>query len=146
LETLTFTNLTTSNSNAAATFQFAPTITTFTFLANTKYWLLVDFSAGDSFQWRGDNSTMPTVDNSNGGITPTGVATLAGYTSSINNGSTYTFSAGLARNGNGLFNSFNIDATPVPFDFDPSLGLLGVGSLWLGRKYLKKIASRTKDK
>lgn len=89
---------------------------------------------------------MPTVDNSNGGITPTGVATLAGYTSSINNGSTYTFSAGLARNGNGLFNSFNIDATPVPFDFDPSLGLLGVGSLWLGRKYLKKIASRTKDK
>ena len=137
-----------SSSDAAATFQFDPTITTFTFLANTKYWLLVDATAGDNFQWRGDNSTIPTVDNVNGGITPTGVATLAGYTSSFDNGGTYTFSAGLAQNGNGPFNSFDIDvtaATPVPFDFDPSLGLLGIGSLWLGRKYLKKIANKAKD-
>lgn len=147
LESVLFNNPT-SSSDTAATFTFTPT-TSFTFLANTRYWLLVDATSG-TFGWRGDN-TANLVDNTNGGITPTGIATFEYYITSLDNGATYDFAGrtGPAQLNNGPFNSFDIETVVVPFEFEASLGLLGLGSLWLGRKYLKKkqqasyIASRS---
>ena len=37
-----------------------------------------------------------------------------------------------------------IAATPVPFDFDPSFGLLALGGVWTARKMIKKSKSVVK--
>jgi hypothetical protein len=116
-----------SNSNSVAAFTFTPTTSTFTFLADTRYWLLVDATASQfgSFGWVTTNpNTAPTSDIS---------VTNIDYTRSTDNGVSYT---------NDLANSgFVINATaatPVPFDFDPSLGVAVLGGGWLLRKHLKK--------
>lgn len=36
-------------------------------------------------------------------------------------------------------------ATPVPFDFDPSFGLVALGGIWAGRKVIKKIKTAKKS-
>jgi hypothetical protein len=36
-------------------------------------------------------------------------------------------------------------ATPVPFDFDPSFGVVGLGGIWAGRKVIKKIKTAKKS-
>jgi hypothetical protein len=113
-----------SSSDLAGNFDFTPT-TTFTFLANTRYWLVVDATAG-SFDW--------TSDIFNSGITPSGIAGFTGnsYRTSSNGGSSYSTST--------LFNSFQINATQVaavPFEFNPALGLVAVGGFWLVQKRLK---------
>jgi hypothetical protein len=36
-------------------------------------------------------------------------------------------------------------ATPVPFDFDPSFGVVALGGIWAGRKVIKKIAASKKS-
>jgi hypothetical protein len=110
----------TSASNLPATFTFTPT-STFTFFADTRYWLLVDATAGD-FVWVPSNA--PTSD--------IGVTNIT-YRVSSNNGVSYT--------NNTANNGFVINATaatPVPFDFDPSLGVAVLGGGWLLRKHLKK--------
>ena len=114
----------TSNSDSSAAFTFTPTTSTFTFLADTRYWLLVDATAG-SFGWGGTiPSTAPTSD--------IGVTDIT-YRFSNNNGVSYTNST--------INYGFVINATaatPVPFDFDPSLGVAVLGGGWLLRKHLKK--------
>lgn len=36
-------------------------------------------------------------------------------------------------------------ATPVPFEFDPSFGLVALGGIWAGRKVIKKIKTSKKS-
>jgi hypothetical protein len=36
-------------------------------------------------------------------------------------------------------------ATPVPFEFDPSFGVVGLGGIWAGRKVTKKIKTSKKS-
>jgi hypothetical protein len=116
---LLFTNPS-SSSDTVNNFNFTPT-STFTFLADTRYWLLADATAG-SYDWKANTPA----------ITPTGISgiTLSGNQFSTNNGTSYSTS--------GVLNSFDIQATPVPFDFDPSFGVAVLGGGWLLRKHLKK--------
>ena len=122
LQSVLFTNPS-SRSNVANNFTFAPDPTTpFTFAANTRYWLLVDATAGN-YTWRSNNT----------GITPAGVATFispAGYQISNDNGVNYASST--------VFNSFNINATAVPFEFEATGGLVMLGGAWLLHKHLQK--------
>lgn len=69
----------TSNSDTASSFIFAPT-SNFTFAADTRYWLLVDATAG-FYNW--------TIDSSN--IAPTGISGIIfnGYQFSFENGASY---------------------------------------------------------
>ena len=120
LQSVLFTNPT-STSDTVNNFTFTPT-STFTFAADTRYWLLVDATAGN-FAWRANNPA----------ITPTGIGGVAfnSYQASNNNGSSYINST--------VFNSFDINATvaPVPFEFAPTGGFAMLGAGWLLRKYLK---------
>jgi hypothetical protein len=118
-----------SNSNNVGDFSFTP-LDSFTFLANTRYWLLIDAEAG-VFQALYSDFTN----------TPTGIATNLSSVSSSNNGITY------ASNGtNGFFNTLQVNATPVPapvpFEFNPTLGLGAIGGFWLVRKGLKKKSTK----
>ena len=119
LESVTFTNPTSSSDNISD-FIFTPT-STFTFLPDTRYWLLVDATAGAYF-WSGNSPA----------ITPTGISGIThnGYQVSSNNGSIYSSSP--------IFNSFEILATEVPFEFEASGGLAILGGAWLWRKQLQK--------
>ncbi len=47
------------------------------------------------------------------------------------------------NNDGGFVTSLSLtpDATPVPFDFDPSFGLLALGGAWTARKMIKKSKS-----
>jgi hypothetical protein len=114
-----------SSSNSGSPFTFNPQ-STFTFLDDTRYWLLVDVTSGN-FSWS---------QNPSGDANPTGISGITdiGYQGSDNNGGTYS--------ANSTLSAFNIDvtevATPVPFDFDPSFGVAVLGGGWLLRKHLKK--------
>jgi hypothetical protein len=117
-----------SAANPPTAFTFTPT-STFTFLADTRYWLLVDATAG-TFGWvvTSPPNTVPTSD--------IGVTNIA-YSFSSNNGGSYA--------NNNATNGFVINATaatPVPFDFDPSLGVAVLGGGWLLRKHLKKKSTK----
>jgi hypothetical protein len=94
LQPLSFTNPSFS-SDVAGDFIFTPT-STFTFTADTRYWLLVDVGAG-AFGWTSNNPA----------ITPTGISGIVfdGTVRSNNNGTSYT-SGGINR-------SFDISVTPV---------------------------------
>ncbi|MEI6427800.1 MAG: choice-of-anchor R domain-containing protein [Pseudanabaena sp. ELA607] len=94
LQSVMFTNPS-SSSNKTNNFTFTPT-STITFKADTRYWLLVDATAGN-YNWRANNA----------GITPTGISgiTFDSYEFSANDGTTYTSSL--------TFNSFNIQVTEV---------------------------------
>ena len=123
LQTVTFINPS-SIINATGDFIFNPN-GTFTFAADTRYWLLVDATAGD-YIWV----------NNGPAITPTGISgiTFNGYQSSADNGGTYA-----ADNTN--FSSFQINATaavPVPFEFKATGGLVMLGGAWLLHKHLQK--------
>ena len=121
LQSVLFAANTPSGSNTAGNFSFTPN-SPFTFAANTRYWLLVDATAGN-YTWRSNNT----------GITPAGVATFispAGYQISNDNGVNYASST--------VFNSFNINATAVPFEFEATGGLVMLGGAWLLHKHLQK--------
>jgi hypothetical protein len=120
LQAISFNNPTSSN-NAAADFTFSPN-GSFTLLANTRYWLLIDSTLGE-FDWLADTSISPF------GTSPSGLATFNGYQGSGDNGLNYGSS--------GTFNSFQINATPVPFEFSPLAGLTLIGGVYFGRKFLK---------
>lgn len=125
LQSILFTNPT-SSSDLINNFTFTPT-STFTFAANTRYWLLVDLTAGN-YDWRANSPA----------VTPTGISgiTFNGAQFSIDNGTSYTNST--------LFNSFDINATaiPVPFEFEATGGLAMLGGAWLLRRHLKKKATK----
>jgi hypothetical protein len=123
LQSVLFTNPT-SSSDTVNNFTFTPT-STFTFAADTLYWLLVDATAGDNFNW---NTNDPAV-------TPIGISgiTFNSYQFSDDNGTSYGNST--------IFNSFDINATAataVPFEFEATGGLAILGGDWLLRRHLKK--------
>jgi hypothetical protein len=102
--------------------------TAFTFTQNTKYWLYVDISTGSggsgSFDWLASSPN----------VTPTGVASFGAYRFSLNNGTSFVQ--------NNTFNSFQVNATAVPWETDalPVIGstvLFGLG-LWGKRKLAQK--------
>lgn len=74
-------------------YEFTPT-SPFTFVADTKYWLWVSTTSGTF----GFPASLP-------GITPTGIATLAG--------NRFSFNGGASFNDSGFLNSFQINATEV---------------------------------
>ena len=41
--------------------------------------------------------------------------------------------------------TFSSLATPVPFEFDPSFGVVALGGIWAGRKVIKKIKTSKKS-
>ena len=106
--------------------------TALTFQQNTKYWLYVDISSGSggsgSINWRASN---------NPSVTPTGVASFGAYRFSNNGGTNFGNSS--------ILNSFQVNATAVPWETDalPDIGstvLFGLG-LW-GKN---KLAQRKSD-
>ena len=106
---------------ATSLYTFTPT-TSFTFLANTKYWLYLSASAG-SFTWRGSNDGTTN--------TPSGIATFGAYRQTANGGT--TFSAGTN------FNTFAVSATPVPWETSDAvlpLGIICFGLIAGGKRFL----------
>jgi hypothetical protein len=120
LQALIFNNPS-SSTNAVGDFTFSPN-GSFTFLANTRYWLLVDATLGE-FDWRVDTTITPF------GTSPTGIVTFNGYQGSLDNGANYGLS--------GTFNSFQINATPIPFEFSPFASRTLIGGLYFGKRFLK---------
>jgi hypothetical protein len=58
-----------------------------------------------------------------------------------NNGYQLSLDNGGSNGSSNVFNSFQINATPVaavPFEFNPALGLGAIGGFYLVRKRLKK--------
>ena len=106
-------------------FIFLPNPTTFTFNANTRYWLLVDATAG-FYDWRASTSSPS--------ITPAGISgiTFNSYQTSATDGTIGSY--GTDTN----FSSFQINATAVPFEFEATGGLVMLGGAWLLHKHLQK--------
>jgi len=117
LQSVFFTNPI-SNSAAINDFTFIPTAN-FTFAADTRYWLLVD-ATSDFYVWNGSSPA----------VTPTGVAAFNSYQVSFDDGGSYF-------NDTNRY-SFQVNATPVPFDFSPQFGIAVLGGGWLLRKKFKK--------
>ncbi|NJK33870.1 MAG: hypothetical protein HC919_02390 [Oscillatoriales cyanobacterium SM2_2_1] len=114
-----------SNSNAIDTFTFSPN-SAFIFRANTRYWLLLDATAGDFF-WRFDSKSY---------ASDVGVTALRRAVFSSNNGASYT--------------EFGPEFRPrlriraVSFTFDGGLGLgavMGLGWLGIRRKTAVKASA-----
>jgi hypothetical protein len=128
LESLTFNNPS-SASNANGNFNFTPT-TAFTFLADTRYWLLMTVPSG-SVSWRGNNPT----------VTPTGI------TGMINNGYMVKSGTSYSTSTSNIFNSLQIDATaatPVPFETDAAPAGMAIvfGALMLRRRLQQRSARK----
>jgi hypothetical protein len=125
LQSVVFNNPT-SNSNLFGNFVFTPQ-TPFTFLANTRYWLLVDRTAGD-FDWYG---------NFGPSLLPTSTLGIVSNRYQLSNNDGFTYG------NNTFFNSFQIDGTEVtavPFEFSPALGVGVLGAAFMVKKKLKKKA------
>ncbi|NJK33635.1 MAG: hypothetical protein HC919_01065 [Oscillatoriales cyanobacterium SM2_2_1] len=111
VQSLIFTNPP-SNSNGSAIFAFTPDPTTpFTFRASTRYWLLLDATAG-GFSSAVDSKSY----SSDIGVTPFGGAF------SNDNGTSYSSNS----------NRLGLRIRVVPFAFDGGLSLVALGGLgWL---------------
>jgi hypothetical protein len=125
LESLTF-NKPSSNSDTAGDFNFTPT-TAFIFLADTRYWLLMNVPTG-SVRWTANDPS----------VTPTGISGMGynGYMLTNNNGVSYANSTS--------FNSFQIDATPVPFESNAAPAGMAIvfGALMLRSKLRQRSAQK----
>lgn len=113
--------------SAIVDYTFTPT-TAFTFQQNTKYWLYVDISSGSG------GSGAINWYRSNPSVAPTGVASFGAYRFSNNGGASFNNSTALS--------SFQVNATPVPWETDalPVIGstvLFGLG-LWGKNKLAQK--------
>ncbi len=108
-----------------------PSSSSFTFLPNTDYWLAV---VGDSF------SSTTSANWENTTTAPSGLATFSalpnGYQTSSDSGNTFTSQTT-------TFNSFNIDVTPVPFEFEASGGILILGGLFAANKLRLHIKNKS---
>ncbi len=108
---------------ATSLYTFTPT-TSFTFLANTKYWLYLSASAGSgNFSWRGSDDGATN--------TPSGIATFGAYRQTTDAGANFTA-------GNN-FNSFAVNATPVPWETSDAvvpLGFICFGLMAGGKRFL----------
>ena len=128
LESLTFNNPS-SGSDAIGNFSFTPT-TNFTFLADTRYWLLMTVPSGDGVLWRADNP----------GVAPTGISGM------VNNGYRHNNGGGIYATST-VFNSFQIDATaatPVPFETDAAPAGMAIvfGAFILRRRLQQRSAQK----
>ncbi|UXE59719.1 MAG: hypothetical protein KA717_28845 [Woronichinia naegeliana WA131] len=102
-------------------YNFTPT-TSFTFLANTRYWLYLSASTG-SFTWRGSS------DGTNN--TPSGIATFGAYRVTTDGGATFS--------GSTVRNTFGIDVTAVPWETSDAvlpLSIIGFGLVAGGKRFL----------
>jgi len=107
----------------------------FIFTPSTTYWLLVAAAdATTTFNWASNDDSGTTPANES--ITPTGVATFGA------SGYQYTTDAGTTFTSPTAFSSFNINATAVPFEFEPMAGVLVLGGLW----GVNKLRNRKKRK
>ena len=124
LESLTFNNPSSAN-NADGDFSFTPT-TNFTFLADTRYWLLMTVPSG-SVGWRANSPS----------VAPTGISGM-GYNGYVftNNGVSYANST--------LLNSFQINATPVPFESNAAPAGMAIvfGAFMLRRRLQQRSAQK----
>lgn len=119
-----------SASNAINLFTFTPT-STFTFLADTRYWLKVGAEAtSGSFNWMNNGQGFTNDPTGISGLTYDGYLQ---YNIHILEGDPYVAST----NRPAFDIQVNQVATPVPFDFDPSFGVAVLGGGWLLRKHLK---------
>jgi hypothetical protein len=103
-------------------YNFTPT-TSFTFLANTRYWLYLSASAG-SFSWRASNNAATN--------TPSGIATFGAYRVTTNGGGAFS-PAGTLRP------TFGIDVTAVPWETSDAvlpLSIIGFGLVAGGKRFL----------
>jgi hypothetical protein len=104
-------------------YTFTPT-TSFTFLANTRYWLYLSASAGSgNFNWRASDNAATN--------TPSGIATFGAYRQTTNGGR--NFSPGTN------FNTFAVNATAVPWETSDAvlpLGIIGFGLIAGGKRFL----------
>ena len=108
------------------------------------------------FDYRlGGESTAFSVFNTDTNVFNNLLAILLPASSTIIQNFTYTFNTtGLGPNqrfafgtqdqGGVNFSNFNFTATPVPFEFNPALGLVLTGALFGGSKLLKKAKKSTK--
>ncbi|MTJ28548.1 choice-of-anchor R domain-containing protein [Aphanizomenon sp. UHCC 0183] len=123
-ESLTFNNPS-SASDAVGNFNFTPT-TNFTFLADTRYWLLMTVPSG-SVGWRANSPS----------VAPTGISGM-GYNGYVftNNGVSYANST--------LLNSFQINATPVPFESNAAPAGMAIvfGAFMLRRRLQQRSAQK----
>ncbi|MDM3862912.1 MAG: hypothetical protein PT118_24515 [Aphanizomenon gracile PMC644.10] len=123
-ESLTFNNPS-SGSDAVGNFNFTPT-TNFTFLADTRYWLLMTVPSG-SVGWRANSPS----------VAPTGISGM-GYNGYVftNNGVSYANST--------LLNSFQINATPVPFESNAAPAGMAIvfGAFMLRRRLQQRSAQK----
>ncbi|MCY7332935.1 MAG: proprotein convertase P-domain-containing protein [Pseudanabaena sp. CAN_BIN31] len=95
-------------------------------------------SGNYTFATTGANWYTQTVDPVPTATTYASFAPLSAFNGSSLNG-TWTLNVqDRAFIDTGSFSSFTIDATPVPFGFEPTGGLLIVGGAWFLRKQLKK--------
>ena len=114
-------------------------VSNFIFAPTTTYWILLEASdATTTFNWvSNSNTSIPPGDgNTYSNISPTGSLGNVGavkYRSYDDN--TVSFSNASE------FSTFNVDVTPVPFEFEPMAGLLVLGGLW----GLNKLRNRKKD-
>jgi hypothetical protein len=116
-----FTNPAGLPGTAIRAYTFTPT-TSFTCLANTRYWLYLSASAGN-FTWRASDNAATN--------TPSGIATFGAYRQTINGGT--SFSAGTN------FNTFAVDATAVPWETSDAvlpLSIIGFGLVAGGKRFL----------
>ncbi|MCW9681377.1 hypothetical protein FJR41_011305 [Dolichospermum planctonicum UHCC 0167] len=128
LESLTFNNPSSAN-NAVGDFSFTPT-TNFTFLADTRYWLLMTVPSG-SVSW---NANDPSV-------TPTGISGM-GYNAYV-----FTNNGGVSYGNSSLLNSFQINATaatPVPFESNAAPAGMAIvfGAFMLRRRLQQRSAQK----
>jgi hypothetical protein len=128
LESLTFNNPI-SGSDTAGNFNFTPT-TAFTFLEDTRYWLLMTVPSGP-VGWKANDPS----------VTPTGISGMGydTYRFTNNSGASYTQSSTL--------NSFQIDATaatPVPFESNAAPAGMAIvfGALMLRSKLQQRSARK----
>jgi hypothetical protein len=103
-------------------YTFTPT-TSFTFLANTRYWLYLSTSAG-VVSWRASNDGTTN--------TPSGIATFGAYRVTTNGGASFS-PAGNLRN------TFGVNATAVPWETSDAvlpLGIICFGLVAGGKRFL----------
>lgn len=125
-----------SSSNALRTLTLL-TNSSFIFAPSTTYWLqIAAFDATTIFNWTSnDDSTT----GSNESISPSGLAILGpgGYRYTTDGGATFTSTTALS--------TFDIDVTPVPFEFEASGGIAILGGLFLANKLRKRKQTEKSD-
>ncbi|PZO37514.1 MAG: hypothetical protein DCF19_18605 [Pseudanabaena frigida] len=116
-----------------------------TFAPNTTYWLLIGAgNASTSFNWVSNDDPGATYTS----ITPTGIGSLGplGYQESSDGGGVYgSLTNQFSTSASTQLSTFNIDVTPVPFEFEASGGIAILGGLFVANKLRKRMQKNKID-